>query len=62
MHVAVNLLPSGWENIWVPGLAGLAFSWRVRKVTNIDKKVFILMLLLSIVYESFVYLLPDLQI
>ena len=43
-HVAVNVLPSGCVNVWLPGLAGLALSWSVNKMTNIDKKLLILML------------------
>ena len=56
------MLPSGWVTMNLPGLAGLAFRLNVKKMTNIDKKVLILMLLVPIVSKSFVYLLPELQI
>lgn len=42
-HVAVNVLPSGCVNVWLPGLAGLALKPMVKKVTNIAKWCLILM-------------------
>jgi ABC-type uncharacterized transport system permease subunit len=58
----VNVLPSGWVNVTLTCLAGLAFSSNVKKMTIIDKKVLILMLMVPTVNKSFVYLPPELQI